>query len=443
MTTGVTSPHPEFHVVAAADGRRHLFVADGSRIYDLPEDAPTAPAELAAILPELAPEGRRRIDGRPLTPPALQTLSLNVAQTCNMGCTYCYADAGAFGGRPRRMDRAVARAAVDRLLEEARPGTDVVVGFMGGEPFLARDLLHETVAYAKAAAARSGHLVRFSVTTNATLLNEADVRLLADNPFHVAVSIDGPKSLNDAQRPLRGGGSAYERVVDALRLFESLGRRPRHLSARVTVTPKTGPLLPVLKHLIALGFDEVGFSPVLAAPAESSGQALDGLGIAAFLADMVECGTFALEHLKAGSRYPFSNLETALHELHRGSHRPYPCGAGAAYLSVGADGGLFACHRLIDDPRFAMGDVRAGSDFDARAAHLQMRHVDRQEPCRGCWARYLCGGGCYHEIERRGRAACDYIRGWLSFCIAAYADLEAAAPGYFSDPVGHFASTTS
>jgi uncharacterized protein len=53
------------------------------------------------------------------------------------------------------------------------------------------------------------------------------------------------------------------------------------------------------------------------------------------------------------------------------------------------------------------------------------------EPCRGCWARYLCGGGCYHEVERRGRIGCDYIRGWLEFCLESYAELSSMRPDYF------------
>ena len=118
---------------------------------------------------------------------------------------------------------------------------------------------------------------------------------------------------------------------------------------------------------------------------------------------------------------------TALGEIHRGTHRPYPCGAG--YLGASAEGGLYACHRLVDDPAFAMGDVRTGSDVAARAAHLSARHVDLAEPCRSCWARYLCGGGCYHEVTRRGRVGCDFIRGWLDYCLAAYADLSAGPPG--------------
>src|SRR5205814_858629 len=272
--------------------------------------------------------------------------------------------------------------------------------------------------------------VRFSLTTNATLLTDDDVRFLADHDFYVAISIDGPKALNDAQRPMNDGRSAYDAVVAALEKFDRIGR-PRHLSARATVTPGTGPLEPILDHLIALGFDSVGFTPVLVSP--DPRRAFTTGDFEQFRDDMIACGRTTKRAILAGERHPFSNFETALHEIHRGTHRPYPCGAGAAYLSVDADGGLYACHRLIDDDRFAMGDVRTGSDIVRRAAHLAERHVDRQEPCRSCWARYLCGGGCYHEVERRGRIACDYIRDWLTFCIASYAEISAKAPRYFSE----------
>ena len=118
--------------------------------------------------------------------------------------------------------------------------------------------------------------------------------------------------------------------------------------------------------------------------------------------------------------------------------RPYPCGAGAAYLSVNADGELYACHRFIDDPSMHVGHVETGSDLASRATLLAERHVDKQETCRSCWARYLCGGGCHHEVLRRGRVACDYIRGWLSYCIGAYAEVQVLAAGYFTDPARHF-----
>ncbi|MGW7455484.1 radical SAM protein [Streptomyces sp. NPDC054787] len=443
-------PAAEVKVFRSAHGA-HLFVADGSRVYDLPEplaarveawsaapDGPLGGRPLSGgSLEDLAAElglplwSRPRIDAAPAEPPPLASLSLNVMQACNLSCGHCYADEGRFGGSARAMPRHTAHAAVDRLLAEAAPGTDVVVGFMGGEPLLARELVHDVVAYAVRAGSRTGHRVRFALTTNLTTVRPEDARLFAAHPFTVTVSLDGDRAGHDALRRAPGGASAYDRLRAGLEVLARHGR-PRHLSARVSVTPHTARLSDVLEHGIGLGFDEVGFAAVVSAP--DPAYEITSAMFTGFLEQMVECGERALRELSAGRRYPFGNFQTALHELHRGTHRPYPCGAGAGYLSASAEGALYACHRLVDDPDFAMGSVSGGPDVEARRRHLTVSHVDRAEPCRSCWARYLCGGGCYHEVSRRGRPACDYIRGWLAFCLRAYVEISQAAPEFFQLP---------
>src|SRR2546426_1054474 len=35
-------------------------------------------------------------------------------------------------------------------------------------------------------------------------------------------------------------------------------------------------------------------------------------------------------------------------------------------------------------------------------------------------ASYLCGGGCHAEVLSAGRSGCDYIRGWLEYCLEFY-----------------------
>ncbi|MBD0327481.1 MAG: SPASM domain-containing protein, partial [Pyrinomonadaceae bacterium] len=129
--------------------------------------------------------------------------------------------------------------------------------------------------------------------------------------------------------------------------------------------------------------------------------------------------------------YAFLNMTNTMRELHKGTHRPYPCGAGAGYLGVSADGGLYACHRFVEDTAGAMGHVSAGIDGARQQRWLAERHVHAQEPCRSCWARYMCGGGCHHEVIHRGRPACDYIRGWLHYCLQAYIRLLERRPEYF------------
>jgi uncharacterized protein len=425
----------EFHLFQSAAGS-HVFVVDGSRIYDLPTEAVAQIqrsdldenplwAALGLFSQNSLP---RYINTQPLEPPPLASISLNVAQACNMSCGYCYADTGKFGGRARMMSLEVAKASVDRLIAESNPNVGLVVGYMGGEPLLNRAVVHETTRYATKAAQKAGRRIRFSLTTNATMLVPEDAALFAEFPFTLAVSIDGNQQQHDAIRRMNNGSSSYEQLLAGLNILKCYGR-PQHLAARVTVTPKTGELLPILDHILSLGFDEVGFATVLVSPDPT--LTFSKTDFPVFLERMIACGEKAVQEIIAGRPYPFSNLETALQEIHRGSHRPYPCGAGAAYLSANAEGKLFACHRLIDDPQFAMGSVQSGSDRIARSTHLAQSHVDLMEPCNKCWARYLCGGGCYHEVSRRGRMGCDYIRGWLEFCLRAYVEVSSVYPDYF------------
>ncbi|MGE3537903.1 MAG: SPASM domain-containing protein [Candidatus Tectimicrobiota bacterium] len=150
------------------------------------------------------------------------------------------------------------------------------------------------------------------------------------------------------------------------------------------------------------------------------------------LHQMITCGREFERRVQHGQPYPFANMVSAMREMHRGTHRPYPCGAGAGYAGVAADGSLAACHRFVANPDGFMGTLIDGVDRLRQERWLSTRHVHRQEPCRSCWARYLCGGGCHHEVMQRGRLACGYIRGWLHYCLQAYVRLLEECPEYFA-----------
>jgi uncharacterized protein len=64
-----------------------------------------------------------------------------------------------------------------------------------------------------------------------------------------------------------------------------------------------------------------------------------------------------------------------------------------------------------------------------RRRFLEDRHVHAQTDCRTCWARYLCSGGCHQEAESRTAESCDFVRGWLEFCLTAYCELGGGQSG--------------
>jgi uncharacterized protein len=426
----------DLHLIESGVGH-HALVVDGSRLYDL--DAFGFQALRAAVDEGIATDavaafGLSRpvpsIDDEPPAAPPVHALSLAVAQKCNLGCAYCYAREGSFGGAPKNMSLKVALASVDLLLAEKKAGDRVNLAFMGGEPLINRAVLRQTVRYAVREAENLGVVLGFSITTNGTLLTESDADFFEAHGFAVTISLDGSAALHDRLRPFRGGRGSFEAIHRAAAPLLERQRRMQ-VSARVTVTPEHEDLPRILDEFVAMRFHSVGFSPMLNAP-NGYGE-MTGADLIRMLEGMVACGMAFERRTIAGERYPFANMLQALREIHRGTHRPYPCGAGAGYLGVSADGDLAACHRFVDDPHGAFGSLDGGVDRARQAAWLRDRHVHRQSPCNSCWARYLCGGGCHHETIDRERRACDYIRGWLHYCLGAYARLSAVKPSIFDE----------
>jgi uncharacterized protein len=332
----------------------------------------------------------------------------------------------------------VARDAINRLFAAADPTRPVTVGFLGGEPFVNRALVHDTVSYAQARGARLGLDVRFSVTTNATLLRPDDLRLLRDNAFAVTVSLDGDAAVHDAQRPTYGRAGSYDAVCRAI---GPLLAAPGHakIAARATVSRSNFDLPARFEAIRAVGFSEVGFAPLKAAPA---GGALAGDDWLRYLEALCDVARRELANALAGGAVALSNLAIALRQLRRGVSAPYPCGAGGGYFSVSAEGRWYACHRAIGHPDYELGD-NSGLDGERRRTFLAARHVHAQTDCRVCWARYLCSGGCHQEAAARSVASCDFIRGWLDFCLAAYCEMVDQHPGYFLNSSTRFAEIAS
>ena len=419
----------------SAFGHTHLFDVESGRVQPVPAAAARALeasldfGDISRAESMASAMGLIASAGMPPPPPTsvpMKAISLAIAQKCNLGCSYCYAQQGDFGGKPKDMPETVARASVDRLLAGARAGERVSLAFMGGEPLSNRAALHAVTRYAAGQADRRGIKVDFAITTNATMLADDDIALFQRHAFTVTVSIDGIGAVHDAQRPFAGGRGSFARVASNLQRLVGTEQRRFTILARATVTPRNLDLPTALSGLLAMGVDSVMFTPLLSAPSPGQQMAPDDF---ATLLDQLECCTqmFRAEVAK-GRLLPFANLTTMLVRIHQYRREHYPCGAGGGYLAASADGKLFACHRFVDDAEGFLGDVENGVSVVAQQHWLDTRNLQNQSPCPNCWARHLCAGSCHYDVLKAGRPACDYIRGWADSCLSTYAWLAQAHP---------------
>ncbi len=437
---------PQYHRFRSGEGE-HILIVPRSRIYDIGRIDPAAdsdgipyqamdPQELGSLVEALietialAEPDRESLSG--VAAPAPQSISLNVSSSCNLSCSYCYAARGAFeGAQPEPMNFDTARLAIDSLLARADPAAPITIGFLGGEPFVNRRLIHQAVAHGEAGAIARGLDLRFSVTTNGTLLREEDLRLLRERPFAVTVSIDGDVRTHERLRPFfNGQGGSHSQMCAAISpLLRDPGQA--QIAARATVTRFDLDIARAYDAILKLGFSEVGFSPLKAGP-DGAGPLRDD-DWSLYLDSLITLARRELRTVLQGGRIRLTNFAVALKQLHRGACSPYPCGAGGGYFSVAANGDWYTCHRAIGDKSFHVGDS-SGLDPGRRVQFLEQRHVHAQTDCRRCWARYLCSGSCHQEAARRTEQSCDFVRGWLDFCLAAYCEVSSGRPDYFSTP---------
>ena len=78
-----------------------------------------------------------------------------------------------------------------------------------------------------------------------------------------------------------------------------------------------------------------------------------------------------------------------------------------------------------------MGNVGSGIDLDLQQKILDLT-VDNRPVCKDCWARYLCGGGCWkHAVDMHGNLempdndfSCEIIRHEIECAMAINSELK-------------------
>lgn len=151
----------------------------------------------------------------------IESINLQVTQNCNLRCSYCPYTGNYYQNRQhnqKKMDFEMAKKGIDFLAEHSS-GTDMVnVAFYGGEPFLEFKLIEKCMEYSKEVF--NGKRVVFTITTNATILNDEIMKALVDNDVSLTVSLDGPEDIHNLGRVFPNGNGSFKLVFDNLKLFK-------------------------------------------------------------------------------------------------------------------------------------------------------------------------------------------------------------------------------
>lgn len=321
------------------------------------------------------------------------TLILNVANTCNMRCSYCFANHGEYASPKGVMAVSTALQAVDACYE--RYGFIGEIKFFGGEPMMAAHVVREVCAHVVRLheEGRIKRLPEFRMISNGTIMNDDVCHLIVSFDMQYVVSMDGTAELHDAYRRMGNGEGSYDRIMENLAfLKQRTGRTPSgieitwngcHESREASVVD----VIRSLSEGTGVDASRINLSCVMAEPGSAAALASQEYATAGYLNEILE------EKRRTGRDYADKKFRGLVRML-RGRMRSGNsiCEAGTGCLSVSAQGNVYPCLMLNDDAAFLMGTVTGGLCECAEPFLKEAASAKRlsKAPCRDCWANRIC-----------------------------------------------------
>jgi len=341
----------------------------------------------------------------------LSDLTLHLTEECNLDCRYCFQKK-----QSRSLGFTRIRKALDFFQDAFQPGG--FIGFYGGEPLLEFETICRTVAYIHDHPALRRRKLRYSLSTNGSLLTDEILRFLNANKFRVNLSHDG--TVQETTRPSRMNPLILEKLDRMIKL------RNIELETNSVFVPDTaGELFHSARFLVERGVNNCHLSYSIIHP-------WDSVSLKRLREQVEELRKFLLWHYRRHHVIPIGNFQE------RPLQAMFGCAAGQERLALAADGRLWGCRFFADyfagrssHPeigKYGFGDIQGfmksfqevySGIIDNYRRLLQENFSSEQKPCRKCSRLLYCracpatAAFCTGKIGKIPAWICDIKKIWL------------------------------
>ncbi len=322
----------------------------------------------------------------------IKALCLNIAHDCNLKCKYCFAEEGEYKGKRQLMSAEVGKKAIDFVIKHSGPRKNIEIDFFGGEPLLVFDTIKEIVEYGRSEEKKYGKNIRFTMTTNGTLLNDEIMEYIDKNMGNIVLSIDGRKEVNDSVRLRADGSGIYENIVPKYKKMAEMRGESKQYYVRGTFTRNNTDFYEDVKHMAELGFKEISIEPVVLPEGDELSLREEDLPVIFQQYDKLY--QYMLERHKEGNEFKFYHFNINLQGGPCVYKRIAGCGAGHEYVAITPEGDVYPCHQFVGNLDFKLGDIFEDKLDEGISMNFKEAHIYNKPKCKDCWARFYCSGGC-------------------------------------------------
>lgn len=325
----------------------------------------------------------------------LESLLINVTESCNLACSYCIFSGSYEGERThnnKEMSEKTALKAIDLFVPNSKDG-DVMIGFYGGEPMNNMKLITRVISHAKESFPE--HNFVFSITTN--FVNaEKYLEDFVENNIFANVSLDGPKKVHDKYRLTTTGKPTYDKIMKNFELLEHLS--PGYVQRRIGLngTCKDAEDFPSIVDFFISKNDD--YTNLRVGMAESKGLAgKEKQSVIPFLEEYAAQYVESLANNEVPPKVLRRLFDDSVETFYRRSNKKLAgelmltgsCYPGQRKTFVDTDGDIYMCEKF--GGRVSIGSVDEGLNGEMISEAIDNFTRIRNEACTdNCWAQRVC-----------------------------------------------------
>lgn len=362
-------------------------------------------------------------------PSYIKAMCLNIAHDCNLKCKYCFASEGDYNGERKLMSFDVGKRAIDFVIKNSGPRHNIEVDLFGGEPLMNFEVVKQIVDYARDMEKLHNKNIRFTITTNATLLNESNMDYIDKNMGNVVLSIDGRKEVNDKIRKRYDGSGTYDTILPKIKSMVERRDKSKQYYVRGTFTRENLDFYNDVVSLTNEGFKEISVEPVVLEQGNS--LSLREEDLSKIFEQYDKLTNLIIEEAKKGNGFKFYHFNIDVNGGPCVYKRISGCGSGHEYVAVTPDGDIYPCHQFVGNDEFIMGNVFDGELDQSMMDTFKNGHIYNKPECMECWARFYCSGGCQannynfnNDIHIPYKIGCEMMKKRIECAITIKAKLS-------------------
>lgn len=322
----------------------------------------------------------------------IKAVCLNIIHACNLRCKYCFADEGEYNGHKGKMSLETAKKAIDYVVKRSGPRKNIEIDLFGGEPTMMMDTIKEIIAYARENEAKWNKRIRFTMTTNATLLTDEMMDYMDKELENIILSIDGRKEVNDKVRIRFDGKGSYDQILPNIKKMVTKRDKTKAHTVRGTFTRENLDFYEDVKMMVDEGFREISIEPVVLE--DGHPLALRKEDLPKIFESYDKLYDELVQKKAEGKEFNFYHFKVDLNGGPCVYKRISGCGAGFEYVAITPQGEVYPCHQFVGKEEYKLGSIYDDSYNADLGMSFKKAHIYNKPKCRNCWARFYCSGGC-------------------------------------------------